>query len=155
MVFIGIDPGRNGGLSMLNSAGECLASIKMPFIEDSLDVQAIVMFLTTAPDVQVAVERVSSMPGQGVSSVFKFGHTVGILHGILETLQIPYSLIGPVQWQKATCGPTHGIKAVTINWAVKRFPTAQLVPKGCRKPHDGIADSLGIAEWLRLREVKA
>jgi crossover junction endodeoxyribonuclease RuvC len=48
----------------------------------------------------VCVERVSAMPGQGVSSMFNFGHNVGTVMGVLGALRLPYRLVAPQTWKK-------------------------------------------------------
>jgi hypothetical protein len=46
------------------------------------------------------VERVSAMPGQSVSSTFKFGQSYGAALGILAALQIRTHLVAPAVWKK-------------------------------------------------------
>jgi crossover junction endodeoxyribonuclease RuvC len=52
------------------------------------------------PDTAI-VEKVGAMPGQGVSSMFSFGRSVGIIEGVLAALQVPTTFITPQAWQKA------------------------------------------------------
>ena len=51
-------------------------------------------------DVAVVIEHVSAMPGQGVTSMFNFGQSFGVIKGICSTLNLPIYFIRPVKWKK-------------------------------------------------------
>ena len=51
-------------------------------------------------DIKVIVEQVSAMPGQGVTSMFNFGQSFGILKGICSAMQLPMYLVRPAKWKK-------------------------------------------------------
>ena len=51
-------------------------------------------------DIKVVIEQVSAMPGQGVTSMFNFGQSFGVLKGIFSAMQIPMDFISPVKWKK-------------------------------------------------------
>ena len=51
-------------------------------------------------DVRVIIEQVSAMPGQGVTSMFNFGQSFGILKGICSAMQIPVYFVRPAKWKK-------------------------------------------------------
>ena len=51
-------------------------------------------------DIKVIIEQVSAMPGQGVTSMFNFGQSFGILKGICSAMQLPMYFIRPVKWKK-------------------------------------------------------
>ena len=51
-------------------------------------------------DVKVVIEQVSAMPGQGVTSMFNFGQSYGVLKGIFSAMQIPMDFVSPVKWKK-------------------------------------------------------
>lgn len=97
MYYLGIDPGQNGGLVLLSSY-RVLKSSKMPVTErgiwDWLSDRRI--------DVQVmgVIEKVHSMPGQGVSSTFKFGVNYGLLRMALVGQRISFEGVTPQTWQK-------------------------------------------------------
>ena len=50
--------------------------------------------------VRVIIEQVSAMPGQGVTSMFNFGQSFGILKGICSAMQIPMYFVRPAKWKK-------------------------------------------------------
>lgn len=94
---IGLDPGASGGITVLSANGEIADSIPMP---DTLaDMWA---FIERYADNSVAyLEKVSAMPGQGVSSMFKFGQQYGYLQMALTAARIPFFDVTPMKWQKA------------------------------------------------------
>ena len=51
-------------------------------------------------DIRVVIEQVSAMPGQGVTSMFNFGQSFGILKGISSAMQLPTFFVRPTQWKK-------------------------------------------------------
>jgi len=90
------------------------------------------------------VERVSAMPGQGVSSMFTFGHGVGIIHGVLASFQVPMKLITPQAWKKF-----HSLmkkeKDAARSLAIVNHP---YVAEHLRlKKHGGRADAICIGDY--------
>ena len=51
-------------------------------------------------EIKVVIEQVSAMPGQGVTSMFNFGQSFGVLKGIFSAMQIPMDFVSPVKWKK-------------------------------------------------------
>ena len=51
-------------------------------------------------DIKVVIEQVSAMPGQGVTSMFNFGQSFGILKGICSAMQLPVFFVRPAKWKK-------------------------------------------------------
>jgi len=96
IAFIGIDPGISGGIAILRGRTselyKCPATVR--------DMADIIEPYKGKQDVSVGLERVHSMPGQGVSSTFKFGMNYGQWLGILASMSIPYRLIQPYSWMK-------------------------------------------------------
>jgi len=130
----GIDPGKQGGLAF----------------KDGNKVQAVSFSTLTHPEIahklrefmpeKVYLEKVHSMPGQGVSSVFKFGEGFGHLKGTLDALGIPYELVSPLKWQTSLGCRTGGDKNVSKTKAQQLFPQ---IPKITHY----IADALLIMEY--------
>lgn len=97
----------------------------------------------------IGIEAVSSMPGQGVKSMFSFGQRYGELQGMLLGIKLGFDIIRPQQWQK-TCHvtPKSGKKGVYVAMS-KLYPSAELTgPKGGIM--DGRCDALGLAHHLRV-----
>ena len=51
-------------------------------------------------EINVIIEKVSAMPGQGVTSMFNFGQSFGVIKGIFSTLEIPIHYVRPAKWKK-------------------------------------------------------
>lgn len=102
--IVGIDPGAAGACVLLE-AGAPVEWMLMPVMREGkasrVNGAALASWLRAAGDVTVAVEAVHAMPGQGVSSMFSFGHSVGVVMGVLATLELPVMLLTPQAWKKA------------------------------------------------------
>lgn len=160
MAILGIDPGLEGGLALVNQGGSAVYE-PMPTLAakkgDILDLPSLTRWLKAhKSSIEIAyLEMVASRPGQSAPSVFKFGRGYGAIEGILTALEIPYQLVPPKQW----CKLMHaGIEAADPKQksliAVSRlFPGIDLraTPRS-KKPHDGMVDALLIASFgLRSR----
>ena len=104
-MIIGIDPGLDGGLAILNGSHiELLETIptekKTGFIKRQVDAQKLSNILRVYPDAICYLEGVASRPGQGVASVFSFGDTYGTIRGVLGALNIPTYTVIPSKWKK-------------------------------------------------------
>lgn len=105
MNVLGIDPGLTGGLAVVDANGRLLAAWETPRAADGeIDLSgftALVLKAIYQFNAQHAfLEKVSSMPGQGVASMFKFGLVYGAAQGILAARSVPFTLIVPRSWQK-------------------------------------------------------
>jgi len=139
--FMGLDPGKGGGIAAIGAGGALLFAEKMPDTpEGVLDVLARV-----DPSRTVAIlERVSSSPQQGVASAFTFGRGYGMLIMALTGATIPFSLETPQVWQKSMNCRTGGDKNITKLAATRLFPKTKvthaiadaiLIAAHCRKKH--------------------
>ena len=111
MLIIGIDPGITGSICFFQD-GKIIDVIEMPnmpegkknkkqvngaqiYYEISSRIQDI-----KKEDIKVIIEQVSAMPGQGVTSMFNFGQSFGILKGICSAMQLPMYFVRPTKWKK-------------------------------------------------------
>lgn len=62
---------------------------------------ALTDFIASCCCEHVYVEAVHSMPKQGVTSSFNFGHNVGTVMGVLGAMGLPHTLVSPQAWKKA------------------------------------------------------
>jgi len=104
---IGIDPGCSGAIVVLGTGQQGLEPIewlRMPTLKvgsaSRVNSAVLARFLGNYPGAHAFLEQVHSMPGQGVSSVFGFGHATGVVDGVLGALAIPYTLVTPQAWKK-------------------------------------------------------
>lgn len=149
MLAIGIDPGKSGALAVIytDDASRLFRTRVVPF-----DGPAYLETLLTCVDNRVVccVEKVGAMPGQGVVSMFNFGHNLGLIEGMLQALKIPYQLIPPQTWKKEFSLSSN--KQSSIDVCKKLFPTVNLLPTArSRKDNDGMAEALLMAEYARRR----
>lgn len=99
MRVLGIDPGIQGGVAVLDTAGGIYAG-DIPVVAGEVDVDTLLARVQHhAPDVAI-IERAGAMPQQGVSSTFKYGVAYGSLRTICVCLQIPVHLVTPVKWKR-------------------------------------------------------
>ncbi len=111
MLIIGIDPGISGAICFFEN-GKIIEVIDMPsmaegkknkkqvngsqiFNEISLRIKNL-----DKNNIKVVIEHVSAMPGQGVTSMFNFGQSFGILKGICSAMQISMFFVRPAKWKK-------------------------------------------------------
>ena len=146
-VFIGIDPGKKGGIACIDTAQNI--SFTVPYSDKAL-IDLCSGAFNNGSDAVCCLEKVGAMPGQGVVSMFSFGQSVGYIKGVLEAFRIPYQEITPQKW-KREFGLTSD-KAASAEVCRKLFPDVDLLatPK-CKKPHDGMAEALLMAEYARRK----
>lgn len=151
MIILGIDPGLSGALAIYNTSEGTVDIIDMPVLEivrngkkkREVSAQALANQLVGRNITAAFMERVNAMSGQGVTSVFSFGRSSGIVEGVLAAYDIPTTLVTPQAWQKAV-GQRAG-KDGSRERAMQLFPAqADLFH---RKKDDGRSDAVLIAYY--------
>tara|TARA_Y100000816_G_C26093146_1_gene577987 strand:- start:615 stop:1106 length:492 start_codon:yes stop_codon:yes gene_type:complete len=111
MFIIGIDPGISGAICFFKN-GKVLEVIDMPNMaegkKNKKQVNGSQIFneindrILNIPNNEIAVviEHVSAMPGQGVTSMFNFGQSFGVIKGICAAMRLPLHFVRPVKWKK-------------------------------------------------------
>ena len=111
MLIIGIDPGISGSICFLED-GIIKDVLEMPTMTEgkknkkqvngSQIYNEISFRIKTyeKKNIKVVIEQVSAMPGQGVTSMFNFGQSFGILKGICSAMQLPIYFVRPAKWKK-------------------------------------------------------
>lgn len=153
-ICVGIDPGLDGAVAVLR--GDQLELHVTPVLAAAkggkrvFDLAGMRSILVRALPDLVVIEKVSSRPGQGVSSVFSFGRGYGNWEGLLVGLGMPFQAVTPQSWQKAVLSGTARDKQAAIETISRRFPGVSLLksPRST-KPHDGFADSACLAIYAR------
>ena len=141
MIYIGIDVGKKGGFAII---GECGVTV-CPWDDDKF---AMAMGLEARNSECVAcVEQVHAMPKQGVSSTFAFGKAAGFIEGVLTANRIPFQLVPPKRWKKEYSLGNDKNQSIAV--CKKLFPNISLLPTGCTKDSDGMAEALLMAEYAR------
>jgi len=148
MQIIGLDPGSHGAAVLLREDGSTdIARFDKLTQSDVVDTLSEWRW-GNGPDYESVgcfayLEKVHSMPKQGVASTFKFGLNYGFLIGCLTALKIPFEFVTPNTWQKALSCQSKGNKNVTKAKAQQLFPQLKIIH--C------IADALLIAEYGRRK----
>lgn len=150
--ILGIDIGLSGAIAVVNDDGEVEAIHDMPCLDGAgpagrraicAPLLVSVIFKTHAT--LAFVERVGARPGEGPSGAFAFGHSAGIVAGILASAGIPAFLITPSAWKRTVGIPPgrDGAKDAARAEAIRRWPSkADLF---ARKRDDGRAEACLIA----------
>ena len=111
MLIIGIDPGISGSICFFKD-GKILDVIEMPTMiegkKNKKQVNGSQIYneilkrikQVEKQEIRIVIEQVSAMPGQGVTSMFNFGQSFGILKGICSAMQIPMYFVRPAKWKK-------------------------------------------------------
>ena len=145
MIYIGIDPGKKGSFGAIEEVGIHVKPwVNALFIEYCRDIYR------AGTKAVACVEKVGAMPGQGVTSMFSFGKSAGFIEGVLQAYGIPYQLITPQKWKKEFSITADKNSSVEV--CTRLFPDVSLLatPK-CKKPSDGIAEALLMAEYAKRR----
>lgn len=151
MIYIGVDPGKNGGYAVISKSETRQAVFAYPWDDDlfAMDMASLMQFKEHG--IVAAVEKVGAMPGQGVTSMFHFGRSAGYIEGVLAALGIPFQLVPPAKWKKefSLIGKDKGVSIVTCR---RLFPELDLKrTEKCRTDSDGMAEAALIAEYARRK----
>ena len=155
MIIIGIDPGLSGSICFFED-GKILDVVEMPtMIEGKKNKKQVngsqiyneIIEKTKKldkKDIKVVIEQVSAMPGQGVTSMFNFGQSYGILKGICSAMQLPMYFVRPAKWKKYF-NLINSEKDASRTRAIEIFPyfSGQL----SRKKDSNKADAILIASF--------
>ena len=164
MLIIGIDPGISGSICFFED-GKILDVLEMPTMTDgkknkkqvkgaqiyneiSTKIRAI-----EKQNLRVIIEQVSAMPGQGVTSMFNFGQSFGILKGICSAMQLPMYFVRPAKWKKYF-GLIKSEKDASRTKAIEMFPyfSSQLSKKKDSNKADAILIASFYYETYKLEE---
>ena len=155
MIIIGIDPGISGSICFLED-GKILDVVEMPTMAEGKKNKRQVngsqiyneiyrrIHKIEKQQIRVVIEQVSAMPGQGVTSMFNFGQSFGILKGICSAMQLPIYFVRPAKWKKYF-NLINSEKDASRTRAIEIFPyfSSQL----SRKKDSNKADAILIASF--------
>jgi crossover junction endodeoxyribonuclease RuvC len=146
--IVGIDPGLSGAVAILGPHGDLMNTVDMPAADGHV-IAAVLASHIDAWHIDAAwVERVHSMPRQGVASTFKFGVAYGTTLGVLGALHIPTHHVTPNTWKKAA--GLSADKGAARRRATDLWPT--WASHFARVKDDGRAEAALIARhgWLQM-----
>ena len=132
MLIIGIDPGISGSICFFED-GKIIDVLEMPTMTEGKKNKRQVNGAQIYNEIQkrinkkerhnirVIIEQVSAMPGQGVTSMFNFGQSFGILKGMCSAMQLPMYFVRPAKWKKYF-GLINSEKDASRTRAIEMFP---------------------------------
>ena len=155
MLVIGIDPGISGSICFFYE-GKIVDVVEMPTMtegkKNKKQVNGAQIYNEISErikkidkrDIKIVIEQVSAMPGQGVTSMFNFGQSYGILKGICSAMQLPMYFVRPAKWKKYF-NLINSEKDASRTRAIEIFPyfSSQL----SRKKDSNKADAILIASF--------
>ena len=154
MIIFGIDPGLGGAISVLENK-KVIEVFDMPTMIDgkkskrqingSQVTNIIEETINDNKEVVVVVEHVNAMPGQGVTSMFNFGQSFGVIKGICSALRLPIYFVRPTKWKKH-------FNLIKTNKDASRTKVIEIYPeissKLSRKKDSNKADAILIARYF-------
>ena len=155
MLIIGIDPGISGSICFFED-GKILEVIEMPTMiegkknKKQVNGSQIYNEITKRikqidkKDIKVIIEQVSAMPGQGVTSMFNFGQSFGILKGMCSAMELPMYFVRPAKWKKYF-GLINSEKDASRTRAIEMFP--YFSPHLSKKKDSNKPDAILIASF--------
>lgn len=160
MNIMALDPGLRGGIAILNEEGKPVFTSEMPIInigdkgQKIMDVKSIQIIIQDHLPEYCFLEKVHSMPGQGVVSTFSFGMGYGMVMSAIILNAKHLELIYPQHWQRHVLDPIPKWETMTPKVRAKNKFT-QLWPDlaAMDMKHDGIIDALLLAEYGRRTRV--
>ena len=163
MLIIGIDPGISGAICFFQN-GEITDVIDMPSMADGKknkrqinsrqvfnDVSERIINIPKK-DIIVVIEQVSAMPWQGVTSMFNFGQSFGVLKGICSAMQLSMYFVRPAKWKKYY-GLIKTEKDASRTKVIEIFP--YISSKLSKKKDSNKADAILLANFFNNTYQKA
>ena len=156
MIIIGIDPGLSGSICFFED-GKILDVVEMPTMTEGKknkkqvngsQIYNEILKRTSnldKSDIKVVIEQVSAMPGQGVTSMFNFGQSYGILKGICSAMQLPVYFVRPAKWKKYF-NLINSEKDASRTRAIEIFP--YFSPQLSKKKDSNKADAILISSFF-------
>ncbi|RPG98709.1 MAG: crossover junction endodeoxyribonuclease [Candidatus Pelagibacter sp. TMED106] len=164
MLIIGIDPGISGSICFFED-GKIIDVIQMPSMpegkKNKRQVNGAQIFYEISSrikdidkeNIKVIIEQVAAMPGQGVTSMFNFGQSFGVLKGICSAMQLSMYFVRPAKWKKYF-NLINSQKDASRTKAIEIFPyfSSQLSKKKDSNKADAILIASFYYETYKLEE---
>ena len=156
MIIVGIDPGIAGAICFFSN-GNVIDVIDMPTMavgkknKKQVNGRQIFNEITSIKNkfinenIIVVVEQVSAMPGQGVTSMFNFGQSFGVVKGICSAMELPIHYVRPARWKKYF-NLINSEKDASRTKVIEMFPN--ISNKFSKKKDNNKADAVLIAQFF-------
>lgn len=162
-LYLGIDPGKKGGIAIVDETGKLHRLAAMPLYGKELNLRELADLIRPAvPAIALAlVERQDTFPGQAYGVAMQ-QRGYGMILGVLVALGLTPLTPGAAEWKKAMGlslkrGKYDGeklhkarLKELAITRAKELHPGEDfLATARSRVPHDGMAEAALLAEHAR------
>ena len=156
MIIVGIDPGIAGAICFFSN-GNVIDVIDMPIMPEGkknkkqvngrqiFNEIKLIKSKFLNENISVVVEQVSAMPGQGVTSMFNFGQSFGVIKGICSAMELPIYYVRPAKWKKYF-NLINSEKDASRTKAIEMFP--KISHKLSRKKDNNKAEAILIAQFF-------
>ena len=153
MIIVGIDPGVSGAISIIRD-GKISMIYDMPIMLDgtkskrqinAAELANIFFQEKIGEDDKIILESVSAMPGQGVTGMFSFGQSFGVIKGVCAALKLPLHLVRPVKWKKHY-NLLNSEKDASRTKVIEMYP--YIAPMVSRKKDSNKADAILIGMYF-------
>jgi crossover junction endodeoxyribonuclease RuvC len=160
MYIVGIDPGLKGGIAFYHPnqlVTERTPTVAVPYMKkgkkstrNDMDLNAICEMMEPFEISHVFLEKVSAMPGQGVTGMFRFGQNLGQWQGLLAGLGLEFTMVTPQMWKKQA-GLIKATKGQSVDTARTLWPE-NAVDFKYKTADEGRAEAALIARygWMQL-----
>lgn len=175
--YVGIDPGKTGGIVVINTNGDFISKHPVPLIGKDIDTTEFASIIEniiidakkSGNTVHICIEKVHALFGSSASNTWSFAYCVGLIDGIVKSNKVPFTKITPKDWQsiiwqqdeierepsttdkkgKVKLGKIR-TKIVSMKSFKRLFPNVDLRPtERSKKESDGLVDAILIAESIR------
>ena len=171
MNFMGIDPGKNGGIAVISGNGDTRLFM-LPKIGNDINLvelgkifDKVRAHIAQGAEYRGGIEQVHSIHGSSAKSNFEFGESAGLLRMGMVSTGMGWEAVQPKTWQKElfegvvpqwkkndSGKDVHDTKAMAYAAITRLYPNAIFLPTiRSSKPHEGLVDALCIAHYIRLR----
>lgn len=141
---LGIDPGLSGAIAFYApDAPATVTAEDMPIVAGEVDAVTLATRIRQMAPTMAIIELVGARPGQGVTSMFKFGRAFGTAIGVISALQIPIHYSSPLRWKKHFRLTTD--KEQSRREAIRIFPAS--ASQFSRKKDHGRAEAALMARY--------
>lgn len=154
MIVLGIDPGVSGAYAIYDTSTGTIFAADAPTVGKDLDAAGFAAEVAKWRPDRAIIERVGPMPGQGLSSTFRFGVAYGVVQGVVAALRIPVEFATPGKWKayyglSSTMPPGAGrrkdLKEKSRERALHLWPARSELFR--RKKDDGRAEAALLAKF--------
>jgi crossover junction endodeoxyribonuclease RuvC len=155
--YLGIDPGKTGGLGLIDQEGLVTFCKAMPALNNEVDVIGLIKLIEENRPTSIILEDVHSIHLASAKANFQFGKTLGLIEAVCLLAKIQLIKVKPMAWQRVSLDgvPKSGNTKERALAGVRRlYPNLNLKASSrCIKDHDGIVDAILLARYAFIQKL--